>query len=61
MKEEKKLSPDELEEFLNRQKPKEKVHTTISDFLLWKKKNKLDPKTKVYIVDKSYFTLKESL
>ena len=61
IKEEKKMTPEELEEFLNRNKPKEKVFTNVSDFQLWKKRNKIDPKTKVFIVDKSYYTLKETL
>lgn len=29
---EKKMTPEELEEFLNRNKPKEKVYINISDF-----------------------------
>jgi len=32
IKEEKKMTPEELEEFLNRNKPKEKVFTNVSDF-----------------------------
>lgn len=55
------MTPEELEEFLNRNKPKEKVYQNISDIQLWKKRNKLDPKTKIFIVDKSYSTLKQAL
>ena len=58
---EKKMTSEELEEFLNRNKPKEKVYTNISDIQLWKKKNKIDNKTKIFIVDKSYHTIREAL
>ena len=55
------MTPEELEEFLNRNKPKEKVYTNISDIQLWKKWNKIDNKTKIFIVDKSYHTIREAL
>jgi len=48
------MTPEELEDFLNRHKVKEKVYVNVKDIDEWKKRNKVDPKTKVFIVASCY-------
>ncbi len=40
--------------YCNRHKPKEKVYLNVKDMDVWKKKNRVDPSTKVFIVDSCY-------
>ena len=60
--EEKKLSASDLSEFLKRNKrDNKKVFAKISDMAQWKKKHRVDPSTKVFIVSGGYKTIKNSL
>ena len=51
----------DTEGFLERNKPKGKVFLPISDMATWKKKNRVDEKTKVFIVMGGYGDLKRAL
>ena len=50
-----------LKAFMERNMPKLKVHTNITDMKTWKKKKGLDESTKVFIVSGGYGFLKKSL
>ena len=50
-----------LKAFMERNMPKLKVHTNITDMKMWKKKKGLDESTKIFIVSGGYGFLKKSL
>jgi hypothetical protein len=54
------IEPD-LKSFMERNMPKLKVFANITDMKTWKKKNKVDEETKVFIVSGGYGFLKKSL
>jgi len=57
----KKLTPKEMEEFLNRNKSKKNRFPKITDMAVWKKKYWLEPQTKVFIVHGGYGSIKNAL
>ncbi len=60
--EEKKLSSQELKVFLARNKVKpQKPLANISDLSEWKRKKKVDPSAKVFIISGGYKTIKAEL
>jgi tubulin monoglycylase TTLL3/8 len=60
-KDNKKLNPSDLENFFKRNLQTKKVYSNITDFDRWKKRNKVDPKTKVYICTGGYGTIRKAL
>ena len=60
--EERKMTQAEMEEFLARNKSKKKQKfVKITDMAQWKKKNRIDENTKVFIVSGGYSTIKKEL
>lgn len=57
----KKLTPKEMEEFLIRNKSKKQRFPKITDMAAWKKKYRIDPSTKVFIVHGGYGSIKNAL
>lgn len=60
-KDNKKMDAQDLENFLKRNVQKKKVTTTITDFDVWKKRNKVDKKTKVFICQGGYNGIRKAL
>jgi hypothetical protein len=60
-KEQRKMNPDDIQSFLERNTGKKKVFTNITDFDMWKKKQRIDYDTKVYICTGGYGTIRKSL
>lgn len=60
-KEQRKMNPDDIQSFLERNTQKKKVFTNITDFDMWKKKHRVDKNTKVYICTGGYGTIKKAL
>lgn len=60
-KEEKKLSAKEMEEFFERNKSKKQRFAKITDMAQWKKKHRLDPSTKIFIVSGGYGSIRNAL
>jgi len=50
-----------LEAFLERNNPKKVIFPNITDLALWKKKYKLDEKTRVFICNGGYPDIKKAL
>jgi hypothetical protein len=53
--------PLDLEGFLNRNQPKNKVFPNINDITVWKKKHKVDPDTKVFVMAGGYHEIRRQL
>lgn len=60
-KETRKMDAADIENFLKRNMQKKKVFTNITDFDLWKKKNKVDKKTKVFVCTGGYAMIRKAL
>ena len=60
-KEQRKMNPEDIQNFLERNKQKKKVFSNITDFDMWKKKHRISRKTKVFVCTGGYGTIRKSL
>ena len=60
-KEVRKMEQADIDDFLKRNLQKKKVHSNITDFDVWKKRNRVGKKTKVFICSGGYGTIRKNL